>query len=262
MVLYELRKQVKRMGKVILVDLEKLNNSTGFRSIYGFSEEAVEQIRENNSTRELKNFEFFSDTLFVDFDDQPEAAKEMEIALKDYQWEMYDSGGRSVHFHIKIEPMLGKDVPILQRRYMKANFPKSDVSIYKSTGMYRLTGTFHTKNRGCKKHLLKINEGKILSIGKVELEEDKNRTNLSYDIDVDDPEFLEHQLNKKLHTNVVEGTIGRNNHVFMAACDCAKLGLDEEACYRLITTWNLKYCEPTLDSAGILATINSAYRSI
>lgn len=278
-ILYELRKTTQRTGPVRLVSQEELGQSTGFRSIYGFCEEAIKHIQDTKTTAGLRGFELYSDVLLVDFDNQPEAADKFELYLMNmgtdvtsatalqfilqiggnYKYEKYDSGGRSIHFHVPLEPMQGSTIPESQKEWMKKIAPLADMSVYKTSGMFRLTGTFHHKNRGQYKRLITKEEGQLLSIPMIQVVEYK--INSIDRISTEDSD-LEYILMRLLVTKVVEGTIGRNNHLFKMAAICRDMGIGSNECEHLVHIWNSEYCTPPLQGTGIKSTINSAYRKV
>lgn len=256
--MFELRKTTVRLGPVRLVSREELDISTGFRSVYCFGQDAVAHIKLTNSTAGLKGLDLYSNELLVDFDNQPEAALKFEQFLQNYNYSKWDSGGRSIHFHVAIEPMSGPTVPESHKEFMQQIAPLADMSIYKTSGMYRLPGTFHHKYRGNFKYKLYEQTNKpLLKINTIKSSPTKLTPALPYDDSTDLRPYLLFQSFKK----VVEGTVGRNNHVFILAALCRDTGMASEEALELITSWNLSCCHPPLQTSGIIATINSAYRN-
>lgn len=256
MILYEHRGSKQRMNhEVRLVDREELENLVGYRSLYGFSPEAVEQIRQNKGTYNLNGFEFYSDELLVDFDNAPEAAEKMEDDLRGYSYTKYDSGGRSIHFHIPIEPMHSAAVPLIQRQWMKHFYPEADESIYKTSGMFRLDGTYHEKNPGKRKRLLDARLGDMLVLGPVPGMEIPIPI---WSGEAGDPEMLSKNLDKLL---LQEGKPGsRNQHTFKIAATCRDLGEPYQYTIELAKQWNRLMCSPPLSSVEVETTVYSAYR--
>ena len=278
MILYEHRLATKRTGPVRLVSKEDLDELCGFRSVYGFTGKAIEHIQSTNSTAGLQGFELYSDVLLVDFDNQPRAAYEFEMYLDStvyqqtiedsntfkltaisngYSYEKYDSGGRSTHFHVPIQPMIGTTIPESQKEFMKRIAPLADMSVYKTSGMFRLPGTFHHKNPGKYKKLLHKQEGSLLEIPIINSTESK--TSLIPRMELEDID-LEYILMRLLVTKVVEGTVGRNNHVFKIAAVCRDLGIPLNECEYYILEWNMEYCKPPLVGMSVRSAINSAYK--
>lgn len=165
----EIRRTTIRLDKIKLVPLSNLPLYTqGFRSVYAYTDETKEYILKENSTAGLEDHDVYSDTLFVDFDNQPESSKAFAIHLNNMgiKYDVYHSGNRSFHFHVHLVKMFGKDVPYSQKEWMKNNSTNSDLSFYHTSGMYRLVGTIHFKTRK-PKVLLYSHQGKLLDISKV-----------------------------------------------------------------------------------------------
>jgi hypothetical protein len=203
----------------------------------------------------MRTFPVYSDLLLVDFDDQPEAAHAMAEALREYDWVKFDSGGRSIHLHVRIEPMLGPWVPALQKAYMEQNFPKADLSIYRTSGIYRMAGTYHEKYPGRRKEIIETNiTGKSLILN-VAIPEP------TVALPPKDDEDLQDLLGNLLGMQIGKGTTGRNYHAFKIAKVANRLGLDSGSTERLVDIWNSTLCNPPLDENSIRAAIKSAYRS-
>lgn len=115
----------------------------------------------------------WSKFLFVDFDDKFEAAK----AFKDYliansiTFTEWDSGNRSIHFHILREVEPSKHLPNTDWLWITEHAPEADRSLYAKGGLhpYRLPGTVH-ENTGRPKKLLYKHQGKPLHL---EIQEEK-----------------------------------------------------------------------------------------
>ncbi len=256
--LYEVRGTKIRQGKVVLIPYSKLEYYTGFRSVYGYGEEAVEHIKSTGGTAGLIGAPVFSNLLLVDFDDQPEAANTMAESLRNYDWVKFDSGGRSIHLHIRITDMYGADVPSIQKEWVRKNYPLADLSIYRANGMYRMAGTYHENNPGRFKKIIETNfTGKSLIIDKVELPApvyiDRERLT---------DEEREIQLLFLLAKTIDKGTTGRNLHVFKISKACFDLGMNINDTANLIASWNETRCNPPLPNSSIIPTLKSAYREV
>lgn len=236
----EIRSTVVRSGTPRIVPYADRYNYTGFTSMYGYLEDAVKEIRRTGSTRNFKRFPVFSDTLFVDFDNQDEAADDFRGLLEslEIRFDRYHSGGRSIHFHIPIEPMYGLNVPASQRYWMEKNAPLADMSIYKHAGLYRLPGTYHAKYPGNKKKLLDSSEGNKLVI--------ENRPIIKVSMDNDDNEVSPQEaymiLGKLLHTEAAEGN--RHPHAFKIVRACKASNQPESEAFLLLDMWNSDNCYP------------------
>lgn len=256
--LYEVRGTKVRNGKVILVPYSDLHLYTGFRSVYGYGEEAIKHIKDTGSTAGLISAPVYSDLLLVDFDDQPEAAHAMAESLKEYDFVKFDSGGRSIHLHVRITPMVGPDVPSIQKEWVRKYYPLADLSIYRTSGMYRMAGTYHEKNAGRFKKVIDTNfTGKSLYIDKVEIPAPKyiDRERLS-------DEERELQLMFLLSKEIKQGTTGRNLHVFKISKVCMELGMNINEAVDLVASWNNERCYPSLSPSSIIPTVKSAYREV
>ena len=261
MILYELRGSKRRLSNQVRLvpkaDLEGL--VFGYRSLYGYDPETVELIRERNGTWGLAGQSVYSDDLLVDFDDQYEAAYEMEKTLSAYTYSMWNSGGRSIHFHIQIEPMYSEAVPYIQKAWMQENYPLADASIYKTSGMYRLPGTYHESNPGKRKTLLSTNKGGLLQIKMPEGIEIPI-PNTSFEVNPDNSEMLTRHLDNLLLKDIGNGE--RNSHTFKIAATCRDLGEPLPYAIALAHTWNRTMCRPPQAVGEVETTVYSAYRGI
>lgn len=256
--LYEVRGTKIRQGKVKLIPYSELEYHRGFRSVYGYGQEAIEHIKATGGTAGLIGAPVYSDLLLVDFDDQPEAAHAMAESLRVYDWVKFDSGGRSIHLHIRITSMYGTDVPNIQKEWMRKNYPLADLSIYRTSGMYRMAGAYHENNPGKFKKVIETNfTGKSLVIEKVEIPAPVyvDRSRLT-------DEEREMQLMFLLSKVVDKGTTGRNLHVFKISKSCFDLGMTIDEAANLILSWNTQRCNPPLPHSSIIPTLKSAYKDI
>ena len=122
----------------------------GFRSVYMYHKEAVDFFKRKGRVVEADQFEVFSDTLFVDFDGQPEAVNEMATRLRDKNigFQIWESGSKGHHFHVPLaELQVDKDLPAIYKRMMEATKLPIDGSIYRHNGLFRLPGAIHKKTR-------------------------------------------------------------------------------------------------------------------
>lgn len=254
---YEVRKTKIRKERVILVPYEDLPNYQGFRSMYGYPANIAQHILAEGNTAGLSGVEVYSDLLLVDFDDKPELGHQMAEELRAYDWVKFDSGGRSIHLHVRINPMLGADVPYMQKEWMRKHFPGADLSIYKTAGIYRLAGTYHESNPGHCKEVIETNfTGKSLEIEQIE------RPIPLASRDYIPNEDLEGMLMHLMGRSVHQGTTGRNYHAFKISKVCKHLGLDPREAADFVGRWNRNCCVPPLPASGLEATIRSAYREV
>jgi len=136
--------------KPLLVKLDDpILKTGGFRSVYQVNEEGKKWIEERGSVGGFgdSGIPIWSPQLFVDFDDCYEDAEYLRgLLLHDgISFQMYDSGNRSIHFHIdrEIDPSI--DVPYSDKEYIKTIVPRADLSLYSHMHPFRLEGTIHEK---------------------------------------------------------------------------------------------------------------------
>ncbi len=222
--------------------------------MYGYGPEAVEHIQATGSTANMEDLPVYSNLLLVDFDDKPESGHAMAEALREYDWVKFDSGGRSIHLHVRIDEMYGAWVPRVQKAWMKKHFPDADMSIYRTSGIYRLAGTYHENNPGHMKRAIETNfTGKALTI-------DTSIPVAPVAYLRQENADLEDMLLGLLNMEIEKGTTGRNYHAYKICKVASKLGLCEQETVELVLSWNARKCNPPLTLANIESTIISAYR--
>lgn len=238
---FEIRPSVVRSGRAKLVNYDDRFNHLGFISVYGYAEDAQQAINQTGTTKKLSKFPVYSDILFVDFDDNEEAAEEFKIYLdsKTYSYDMYHSGGRSIHFHIPIEPMYGVTVPQAQKSWMENHAPSADMTIYRHSAIYRLPGTYHAKNPGKKKELLYSSKAEnILYIENRPIVHTPKNMALD-DLNVEEAHDI---LGKLLNTKVEAGN--RHKHAFKIATMSKLSDKNRDYSLHLLTRWNENNCFP------------------
>lgn len=136
------------------VPVEHLSQHTGYRSVFSWSLENVNSAHSAGTVKILKDKPAFADTIFVDFDNNEKGALGFKATLdnEDVLYEMYTSGGRSIHFHISMVPVYDVRVPNSVRKFMQ-NFSQFgyDQSVYNYCSLFRLSGTTHEKTGKPKK---------------------------------------------------------------------------------------------------------------
>ena len=130
------------------IHIEDVVNHTGYRSVFAWSREDADSAKNAKTVKVLKDRPAFADTIFVDFDDNETGALGFKSFLdsEDILYEMYFSGGRSIHFHVGMEPVYDVRLPNSVRETMKSF--KSfgyDPSVYNYCSLFRLSGTVHEK---------------------------------------------------------------------------------------------------------------------
>ena len=239
---------VERHGGPKLVSSKELPALTGFRSVFGYPPETAHVIVSQDSTRNLLKRSVYTDELLVDFDDAYEAAEELRELLVSggIAFTRYDSGNRSVHFHISVMPMRGPTVPQSQRSWIHANAPLADVTVYRHSSLFRLDGTVHTKT-GKKKVLLETVKGKRL---KIEV------TTPTKVVDVT-PRTSTMQLERAINIPRAQG--GRTVHAWTICNYARKAGFNEDEAYSMLSQWNSRKAAPPLREEVLWKKLSEAY---
>ncbi len=254
----EVRAWKERVGPPFFVLREQLPHSgyLGFRSVYSYPNYVRDHIEQQKSTAGLEWAEVYSDCLFMDFDNQPDAAREMVQFLvdEDYQHEAWDSGGRSVHLHIPIVPIVGQQVPWSQRVWVQRHAPKADVSFYTHAGQYRLAGTRHEQT-GRRKTLTHEMPGRVLQLPMVE----RPGTDFTYRSSGGMGHLAESTFFAQLLRHKGEG----ERRVF--AWHLAKLGkaagLSIDDVMSKVLWWNDRHCRPSLTTLAVRDKVWEAFNS-
>lgn len=247
----EVRKTLKRTSSPHLVPLSDAYKYTGFRSVYAYPEEMAETIKATRRTSEMRDQSVYSDTLFMDFDDVDPVEFRAWLKAQEVQYEEWDSGNRSVHFHIPIEPMFGAHVPYSQKLWVKEHAPLADVSFYHPAGQYRLPNTFHRKNPGHCKQLVYKNNGRLLHIP------DRKQEFTNYMLNAED-DSSKNQFFSMLLVSKSEGF--RQPYIWQAATVAAEAGVDLQSAIELINWWNASLAHPSHPEDIVNKQIERAYQ--
>jgi len=257
LILYEIRATKRRVSYPIrLVTKDALADAQGFRSVYGYDTEVADMVLSTNSTRGLMGMSMFSDELLIDIDDDWSGAEAFAEEIGNYSYSMYDTGGRSIHFHIPIDPMYGAHVPAVQKQWAQEYCPCADMSIYRTSGVYRLPGTYHEKNPGKFKELIEVNEGETLTVSLPQGIDSLNNIVAGIAEDIDE-ETEKDKLNHLLLMPAREG--GRNNHLYRIVAKCATLGFEFGRTMEIASVWNQMMSSPPQPETAVEATVKSAY---
>lgn len=248
----EVRPTVKRTSAPRLAPLDTVNEFTGFRSVYGYLPETAQHITETGSTRDLRGEIVYSDKLFVDFDNTDPSAMIEWLIAAGIGFEIYNSGNRSTHLHVDIEPMLGAWVPAAQKAWMRTRAPTADMTFYHAAGQYRLPRTFHSKT-GRAKELVKRHDGQALVINQAPAPV----FTIGHSFDESSQERLFQLLSQS------QGVGGRSRHLWLIATTCARLGMSfDEACSKL-AWWNDNMSADNPHTTGVLVRqCESAYQQV
>lgn len=247
----EVRQTQRRLGAPVLVPLEEVRKHTGFRSVYCYDEVVAQHIQDSRSTRDLRGVLVHSDTLFLDFDNVDNTYFRDFLIRQGIGFELYDSGNRSMHYHIPITPMAGITVPAAQKAWVKQHAPDADMSFYHPSGQYRLPRTYHAKT-GKPKILVQSYSGQLLSIPEYRA----SNVPVAFRTEGGSRE----SLIMLLVTRKGEG--GRRPHIFQLATCAAELGMDFEETLEHLRWWNSHRCDSPHEEAVLQQQAVGAYRYI
>ncbi len=251
---HEFRSGTKRSGKLLMVQAKELEDLTGFQSVYGVTGDDRDQLLVDNSTRGLRSCKLYSNMLFLDIDDNDALVPTFQKTLQelDLSYYVYHTGNRGFHFHIPIQEMYGVDTAYKQRLFVEEYFEGADVSIYKTSGLIRLPGTFHTSKPGKRKTLITSYLGTTLN-----LQHYKITLPITLPREGDSENDSEKALDYLLMQTASAG--GRNDTLYKIAFLCEKEGYTVEDTVQLIRQYNLSLVSPPVKDNEIIKVDNSAY---
>ena len=241
---------VLRRGLMQFKSRNELSELQGFRSVFGYPEDTLNHIKRQGNTRDISHLPVYCDDLMVDFDDNLEAAERYEHSLLEcgIAYEKYDSGNRSIHFHVPVTPCVGSWVPRAAYEYAYKYINGCDVSVYRHTGLFRLQGTWHEKNPGHLKRQTGKAEG-----GSLVLKAPQDFASIRVGDDKGTP--LEFILAKRIDSG------GRRCYVYSIGSVCKKRGVSQQQALEYALEWNLSCASPPLESEIVWKKIEEAYRS-
>lgn len=244
---------VKRVGLPDFVPVDRLYQYQGFRSVFMFPSEAVDEIRAQGHLRRLTHLPVAAAELLIDFDDNLERAQEFNKWLYEegYVYNRYASGNRSVHYHILTTLLTGPSVPYSHKKWVREHAPGADLTIYHHVGLFRLPQTWHEKNPGHRKQLVASGGYRTLHIP---LEE---RKFISVPMTSLDPDEASRKLRRALQREQTEG--GRRVHVWYIGAMAYDAGLSEHEAIDRALEWNQSHAVPMLDPTVIIKKIEEAY---
>lgn len=252
---YVITPTVHRRPPLQFAQYNLLHLYVGFRSVYGFTSDQRDLLLSRQHLRRISHMPVIAQDLLVDFDEQPLQAQVFQEYLQEQglMFNMYDSGNRSVHFHVACSWMEGTWVPYAQREWARRHAVGCDLTIYRHTGMFRLPYTWHEKRPGHRKQLRLSVSGHLLDIPRAE-----PPLRLLPTTQLPSDEALD---KFKVGLTRFQSLGGRRIHAWYLgamACD-AGLGLDEAV--DAVLQWNQTHSYPPLDAAVVITKIEEAYIS-
>lgn len=240
----------------------KINNYTGFRSMFKYHNTAMKQATEARTVKVLAESELIScDTVFVDFDDNQPNANKFEKWLKEesFVFERWDSGGRSDHFHIPILPLFGSSCPKQIKKFM-ASFKLDglDLSFYHYAGLFRLPGTEHHRT-GKQKILVEQFDGDcLLQIPELITETKKPTVFGKFDGDLDYLSFALIQITN--YIGVSPKTGNRNSVLFEIASHLRDAGLERDTAFDLLVKMDETWLDQSKGEEEVERVLNGMWR--
>lgn len=250
----EIRAAVRRAGAPRLLPLAEVDQHRGFRSVYAYDESVVALIREQGGTHDLRGQPVYADELFVDFDSHDPTAFRTWLRSTNLAWEEYDSGNRSVHFHIPLVPVFGVWVPDAMKRWVRSVAPTADLSFYHPSGQYRLPGTYHAKRPGQCKALVDAQMGEPLQLQAPD-QRAGARLVASPGADTTPEQFYTALIGR-----VAEGH--RRPTAWRLATMAAEIGMEFEDAVDHLDWWNSNNCDPPHELDVLVKQAESAYRRL
>jgi hypothetical protein len=152
-----------RVGR--MVTKAELEGLRGFRSYFGFDPVSAAMFMENRRVKSTKGMNVFADELFIDIDNDEEAAKHCWEVLSGLgiMADVYFSGSKGYHFCIATLPAWSRDLPYCHLTFVKSLGIRCDECLYQSGRLFRLPGTVHGKTFRVKELVGRI-EGDVVEI--------------------------------------------------------------------------------------------------
>jgi len=248
----EVRSGLRRNGPPNLVSLSEVDQYTGFRSVCCFPLEVANLIRTQKGTANLRGQPVYADTLFMDFDGHDPIEFRAWLIASGLGHTEWNSGGRSVHFHIPMVPALGVWVPAAMKAWTKKHAPSADTSFLHAAGMYRLPGTYHAKHPGRRKELVHSCNGRLLELFATESE----TIGQLFDYGGSTKEEFFTLL------MAAKGEGQRAPFIWRLATVGAQAGLEFFECLEHIRWWNAHMASPPRDDLTVVRQCESAYRRL
>lgn len=246
---------VQRSGKLEFAQHQLLHLYTGFRSVYAFAARERDLLLSQQHMRRITHLPVIAIELLVDFDDHVDEAYAFRQLLDDraIMYNMYDSGNRSVHFHIATTRQEGAWVPYAQREWVRQTAPAADLTVYRHTGLFRLPYTWHEKNPGHRKKLIVAQRGAMLDIPRLEPKL------VSVPVTAIGAADAQAKLAYGLRKHQVAG--GRRVHAWFLGAMAYDAGLGLDEAINMVLEWSQGYSYPVLDPDVVVTKVEEAFSS-
>jgi hypothetical protein len=226
----------------------------GYSSIYGFSKEDAQTIKDSGNSSGFSRFAVFADTLYMDFDTGLEDAAMVSALLTDQgiAHSLWDSGSKGGHIHVKQVPAYAQHLPYCQKRWVMTQGFVCDLSLYQHGRILSLPGRIHPKT-GRPKRLIAEEAGEPISL-------DLSPAPATLAFNFEPVIGLERGLLQVLGLISDPPTPG-NRHMKLWSCAeaLASAGMSPTTVYELLCEVNSKWPEPKSE-AEVLEAVKQGYR--
>jgi hypothetical protein len=208
------------------------------------------RIRERGDLTELRGEAVHADTLFMDFDGHTPTSFLEWLRTSGLAWQEWDSGGRSVHVHIPIEPVCAPWLPDAMRAWTKQHAPSADTSFLHPAGMFRLPFTYHPKS-GLRKELVAEGDGARLVLTEPAT-----------------PRFAAPTVVAGTHERFLEALLQpchegkRRPHLWVIGRLGAEAGLEFDEVFEQAKWWARTHCHPPHPDSVVMRQIETAFKQL
>jgi len=260
-VLYEYAENVfKRNGKMVAAT--ELAKRTGFRSLYGFSEEDAKVIVDEGASRGFSRFPVYAEQLVLDFDEgYDDNCKRMVKWCKQegYSYTLWVSGSKGYHLEIEAVPKYSKEVPFSQQKLLQSLAIETDYSLYQHSRLYRLPNTVHAKT-GKRKVVQESYMGEYLL--------DYELLNSGYVFNKLQTEYDESSFEVAMrrvtsrYGNPLPKTESRTQWLWATAKKFSEAGMSRQTTLEMITYLNKSWGDQAKDADTIARVVREAYKNV
>jgi hypothetical protein len=209
-----------------------------------FDKEAVDTLQDQGNASGMSRFEAWSDTLFIDIDNDPDAVTSFREYFRNQNttYSMWESGGKGVHFHLPTPLYHHRHMPSIHAKLVAESGIRCDTSLYRHNSLFRLPGTTHQKTRKIKT-LLEEHQGVGLTLPEQMFSWADNLKEVTYTKLVEyDKSETEHTLLKAIHLIMNEPMQGtRYMSLWSLAKRAAETGFSEDFTTELLEVVNERW---------------------
>jgi hypothetical protein len=237
---HEVRKEVKRVGEPIVVEVGEIvpPSEYNFRSTFDWPESIANFVKNTGRTAGLKGQPVSCAEIFIDIDEEDSVLEAKEIMLNlGIEFDEYRTGNRGIHFHIPLEERItGTNVIYTVTSWIKdvGLWHLVDTSVYREAGLFRMETATHQKT-GKPKVLVEEHYGKRL------------RLELKDKPPIQETEVIaENGTKYNFFLNLLQKRSEGGRHMHMFICHSAgrSAGIDKPTIDQAIKEWNRRLDNP------------------